>query len=88
MRYNFLLLVKISRRYAKSAEFVHHDPLVIHKRMRISLQGDGSRFMPEQFRQGFDIHAAFQRPCRKGMPKRMKALVRNIYFIGYVTLNG
>ena len=55
-------------------ELIHHIPLMFHQGVNISVQCDGRIFMPEYFRKGFDIHAAFNCTGRKGMSECMEAV--------------
>ena len=51
---------------------------VRHKAVDIAIQRDRRVLMPQQLRQGFDIHSALQRTGGKGMPQGMEATVREV----------
>ena len=48
-----------------------------HEAMDIAVQSDRRVFVTEDFREGFDIHAALQRTGSKGMPQGVKSAMRN-----------
>ena len=51
---------------------------VRHEAVDIAVQRDRRVLMPQQLRQGFDIHSALQRTGGKGMPQGMEATVREV----------
>lgn len=58
------------------AELVHHLLLMLHERVNVAVEGYGRVLVTEYFGECFNIHSAFQGASCKGVPERMKALVR------------
>ena len=58
------------------AELVHHLLLMLHERVNVAVKGYGWILMTEYLGKRFHVHSAFQGASRKGVPERMKALVR------------
>ena len=59
-------------------KLVHHVLLMLHEGMGVTVEGDGRVFMAEELGECLDVHAAFEGARRKGMPQRMKPLVRDM----------
>lgn len=55
------------------AQLVHHVLFMLHEGMGVAAEGDGGVFVPQNFRKGLDVHAAFERARGEGVAERMKA---------------
>ena len=63
----------LSQKLSKS---VHHICLMLHKRVRITVEGNGRILVAEDLGERFHVHAAFEGAGGKRMPQGMKTFVR------------
>ena len=62
----------------KFSEPIHHDVLMLHKAVNITIERDGGIFVTEDLRQSFHVHATLEGTGGEGMPEGMKASVRDM----------
>ena len=62
----------------KFSEAVHHHVLVFHETVYIAVESNVGVLMPQDLRESFDIHTAFEGAGGERMPQRMKAPVRDM----------
>ena len=53
-------------------QFIHSGNFGVHHAVRVAVEGDGGVFVPHELREGFDVHAAFQRASGEGMAQGVK----------------
>ena len=75
-----MVLIMLIHEHIKSKNFpyfIHHRRLMLHHGVDIPIECHRRVFMPQYFRQGFDVNTTFDGACCERVTQGMKTTVRN-----------